>query len=179
MPFPQFDRSRLILEPLASRQNDLAVADILSLDAEIPPFRNPKLQKVADRVRATRERGAAVILMMGAHVIRRGNSRFIIDLIRRGILTHVAMNGAGAIHDFEFAHIGATTESVARYIKTGQFGMWKETGVLNEFAWDAAEKGIGLGERLGHAIEMEHWIWREPDTGPPDYYGDKFPHRDI
>lgn len=68
-------------------------------------------------------------MLMGAHVIRAGVSRFLIDLMERGILTHIAMNGAGPIHDFELALIGATTESVARYIREGQFGLWEETAV--------------------------------------------------
>src|SRR5712692_4811059 len=115
MPFPQFDRSRLIIEPLEERQNDLTLADILPLDAAITPLPNPDLPKIAARIREAHDRGAAVMLIMGAHVIRRGNSRFIIDLMERGLITHVAMNGAGAIHDFELALIGATTESVAKY----------------------------------------------------------------
>jgi len=178
VPFPQFDRSRLILETLASRQHDLTVKDILPLDAEIPPFGNPKLTVIAERILAARERGAAVILMMGAHVLRRGNSRFIIDLMERGILTHIAMNGAGAIHDFELAHIGATTESVSRYIKTGQFGMWNETGLLNEFAMLAQQKERGLGEEFGHAIAMDHWVWVGPVEASQIDFGN-FPHSEI
>src|SRR5687768_5368296 len=139
----------------------MTVADILPLDYEIPGFPNPRLQVIAERILAAREKGAAVILMMGAHVIRRGNSRFIIDLMQRGILTHVAMNGAGAIHDFELAHMGATTESVPRYIKTGQFGMWQETGALNRLAIEAAESGMGLGEAFGKAIEQSGQPHRE------------------
>ena len=57
--------------------------------------------------------------MMGAHVLRAGVSRFLIDMMKRGLIDHIAMNGAGPIHDWEFALIGATTESVARYIRTG------------------------------------------------------------
>ena len=174
MPFPRFDRSRLILEPLSSRRHDLTVADILSLEAPIPPVDDPKLKVIADRIRAARERESAVILMMGAHVLRRGNSRFIIDLMERGMLTHVAMNGAGAIHDFEFAHIGATTESVPRYIKTGQFGMWRETGVLNEIATEFRGGEQGLGEAVGQAIQRGWW-----KGGSDDAREDKYPFRDI
>src|SRR5579872_1052194 len=124
MPFPQFDRSRLLIEPLADRRHDLTLADVLPLDALVPPLDRPELPTIADRIRAARARDAAVILIMGAHLLRRGNARYLIDLLERGLITHVAMNGAGAIHDFEFALIGATTESVARYIRNGQFGMW-------------------------------------------------------
>ena len=70
------------------------------------------------RLVEAREQGRARILVMGAHVLRAGVARFLIDLMERGLITHVAMNGAGPVHDWEFALIGATTESVARYIQT-------------------------------------------------------------
>jgi hypothetical protein len=153
MPFPMFDRSRLQIEPLSARQHDLSLSDILPLEADIPPMHEPKLAVIAQRIRQARARGAAVVLIMGAHLLRRGCSRYIINLMERGLLTHIAMNGAGPIHDFEFALIGATTESVPRYIRTGQFGMWRETGHLNEIARQAVYDGIGLGEAIGLAIE--------------------------
>ena len=86
--------------------------------------------------------------MMGAHVIKNGLSRYIIDLMERGWLSLIALNGAGMIHDYEMATIGATSESVARYIRTGQFGLWRETGQLNEIA-KSADAGVGLGEAVG------------------------------
>jgi hypothetical protein len=99
---------------------------------------------------------------MGAHVLRAGVNRHIIDLLERGIITHVACNGAGAIHDWELARIGATTESVARYIKSGEFGLWQETGELNDVIREAAHSGLGFGENVGRRIA-------ESD----------FPHRDL
>jgi nucleotide-binding universal stress UspA family protein len=156
-----FDRSRLQIEPLSARQHDLSLSDILPLEADIPAMEEPKLAEIAQRIRQARARGAAVMLIMGAHLLRRGNSRYIIDLMERGILTHIAMNGAGPIHDFEFALIGATTESVARYIRTGQFGMWRETGHLNEIARQAVSDGIGLGEAIGLAIEEGGFPYRD------------------
>jgi hypothetical protein len=152
MPFPQFDRSQLVIEPLAERHHDLGLDSILPLDGPFPQFENRHLPVIADRIRAARENGAAVILIMGAHVLRRGNSRLLIDLMERGLVTHIAMNGAGPIHDYEFAKIGATTESVARYIRTGQFGMWRETGEINEIASDASLGEMGLGEAIGKAV---------------------------
>jgi hypothetical protein len=78
--------------------------------------------------------------------------RHLIDLMERGLLTHLAMNGAGPIHDWELALIGATTESVARYIQTGEFGLWEETGRMNDVIRQGARAGLGLGEALGRAI---------------------------
>lgn len=161
MPFPQFDRSKLKIEPLSERANDLTLADMLQLAPPAKPMQSADLAAVAQRIRSASERKAALILMMGAHVIRRGNSRFIIDLMERGLITHIAMNGAGPIHDFELAMIGATTESVARYIKTGQFGMWRETGRINEIAKEALAERIGLGEAIGRAIEEEGFDHKE------------------
>lgn len=159
MPYETFDRSRLVLRPLAERQHDMSLADLLALDADVPPFRDANLYVLASRVAEAGRRGGQVILMMGAHVIKRGLSWFVVDAIKRGLVTHVAMNGACAIHDLELALIGATTESVARYIRTGEFGMWVETGRVNEAAKQASAEGIGLGEAAGRMIaesDMPH-----------------------
>ena len=161
MPYPIFDRSRLELKPLAEREHDMTLADVLPLDAAVLPFDDPNLAQVAERVAQARRAGAQVILMMGAHVIKCGLSRFVINLMERGIITHVGMNGAGPIHDFELALIGATTESVARYIQDGQFGLWEETGRINRAIQQGARHGLGLGEAVGQMIEMERFPHRE------------------
>jgi hypothetical protein len=162
MPYPTFDRSRLKLEPLAGRVHDMSLSNVLALDADIPPFENPDLPVVAERVAQAHQNRQPVILMMGAHVIKVGLARFVIDMLERGAINHVAMNGAGPIHDFELALIGASTESVARYIQAGQFGLWEETGRINDAIKEAAREGIGLGEAVGRMIE-----------------GGAFPHREI
>jgi hypothetical protein len=95
--------------------------------------------------------------MMGAHVIRSGVQRYIIDLMEKGYLNCVAMNGAGVIHDFEFSLVGATTESVADYIQEGRFGFWKETARINDIVSEAKEKKKGLGEAVGQVIEEERF----------------------
>lgn len=162
MPYPKFDRSKLILEPLDTRRHDMTLDYMLPLGQVDTPFASPELDAVASRILDARSANAEVILAIGAHVIKQGCSRFIIDLMERGLVTLVATNGAGAIHDFELAMIGATTESVARYIRTGQFGMWTETGYLNEIMTEAVRDDIGFGEAVGR------WIERE-----------KYPHRDV
>jgi hypothetical protein len=150
--YPLFDRSRLLIKPLAERAHDLQLAHWLSLDDPTPPFEHPDLAAVAQRLTEARACGASRILMMGAHVLRAGVNRHIIDLMERGFIDHIAMNGAGVIHDYELARIGATTESVDRYIRTGEFGLWRETGELNDWIREAAADRIGLGESIGRRI---------------------------
>ena len=156
-----FDRSRLRVKPLAERVNNLHLDQWLDLSMEAPPFFHPNLSVVAERLRAAKEAGAARILLMGAHVLRAGVNRHIIDLMERGYINHVAMNGAGAIHDYELARIGATTESVERYIRTGEFGLWRETGELNDVIQEAASLGLGLGENVGRTIAESDFPYRD------------------
>lgn len=152
MPYATFDRSRLRLLPLGERVHDLSLRDVRSLDAPAPPFDSPELLAVARRVVAARLADRPVIVSIGAHVLKVGMSRYVVDLIRCGVITHLAGNGAVAIHDYELALVGASTESVARYIREGQFGLWEETGRINEVARRAVSEGIGLGEALGREI---------------------------
>jgi hypothetical protein len=94
-------------------------------------------------------------------VLRAGVNRHLIDLLGHGWIDHIAMNGAGAIHDYELARIGATTESVDRYVRTGEFGLWQETGELNGWITEAAECCLGLGENIGRRIEASGFPHKE------------------
>lgn len=147
-----FDRSLLKIKPLAERAHDLQLDNWLGLDDPAPEFSHPDLPDIAGRVRSAADRGAARIVIMGAHVLRAGVNRHLIDLVERGFIDHIAMNGAGAIHDYELARIGATTESVARYVASGEFGLWRETGELNDWIAEAAREQLGLGENVGRRI---------------------------
>lgn len=160
MPYPLFDRDRLHLKSLDERVHDMSLSDCLHLDDPVPAFESNALEAVIERVVAAHRRARPVILMMGAHVIKVGLSRFLIDMLERGLITHLAMNGACVIHDFELALVGATTESVARYIREGQFGLWEETAQINDVINRGAEASLGLGEAVGKVIEEEkfpHW----------------------
>lgn len=152
MPFKQFDRSRLKIRPLAERTSDLNRDILIYPDSPYESCPHPALPVLAERIGEARGRGSAVILMLGAHVLRRGAGPLLIDLMRRGLVSHIALNGAGAIHDYELALIGQTSESVARYVRTGGFGLWKETGGINSAAAAGFRDGIGLGEAIGRAI---------------------------
>ena len=156
-----FDRSRLLVKPLAERTHDLHLERWLKLDDATPPFAHPDLAMVAARLAAARASGTARILMMGAHVLRAGVNRHLIDLVERGFIDHIAMNGAGAIHDYELARFGATTESVDRYIRSGEFGLWRETGELNDWIREAADLSLGLGENVGRRIAESDYPHRE------------------
>jgi hypothetical protein len=156
-----FDRSRLRIQPLAQRQHDLAITHILPLDSTLPTWRHPAMPVLGQRLAAARKAGSARILLMGAHVLRAGVSRYLIDLMERGFINHIAMNGAGPIHDWEFALIGATTESVARYVSTGEFGLWEETGRMNDVIRAGAAAGLGLGEAIGQAILTGSFPYKE------------------
>jgi hypothetical protein len=160
MPFPMFDRSQLKIKPLGERINDLGIQVVKALDAPVPPFHSPELEAVAEAIVNAHRAGAQVIMLMGAHVIREGNANYIIDLLERKIITHLGFNGAGVIHDYEFAKIGATTESVAHYIKDGQFGLWQETGEINDIVTRGYAEGLGLGESVGKAIEEQKFPYR-------------------
>jgi hypothetical protein len=160
--YPVFDRSRLRIRPLAERAHDLHVDNWMALGDPEPQFEHPDLPRIASRIKSARANNAARALLMGAHVIRAGVNRHIIDLMERGFIDHIAMNGAGPIHDFELARIGATTESVARYISSGEFGLWRETGELNEWVSEADALSLGLGENIGRRILESN-----------------FPHRDL
>ena len=149
---PIFDRNQLHLRPLSQRHNDMDLSTVLPLSAPLPEFSHPAVPILGQRLVQARKMGTARILLMGAHVIRAGVSRYLIDMLERGLISHLALNGAGPIHDWELALIGATTESVAHYIQTGEFGLWQETGQMNDAIVAGARQGLGMGEALGQAI---------------------------
>jgi hypothetical protein len=160
--YRMFDRSQVYLRDVADRGHLLTWSACLPLEAAAEPFACPELAELVCRLAAARRAGRAVILFIGGHPIKLGLSRFLIDLLDRRLVTHLATNGAGLIHDFELALVGGTSEDVARWIRAGQFGLWRETGRLNDVIREAAANGEGLGEAVGRVIEEE-----------------RFPHRDL
>lgn len=160
MPFTMFDRSRLKLLPLEKRIHDL---DLTVMQPPIADngYRHPTLGLIVDRIRSAKKHNANITMMMGGHVIRAGVAPCMNAMMRAGYVTHFAMNGAAAIHDFEFALIGSTTESVARYISEGQFGLWKEDGLYNQAVNEGVKDGLGFGESLGRFIVEHKFPYRE------------------
>lgn len=161
MPFEQFDRNRLKIQPLADRTHDIDRSVLVFPGSPRQPFVHEAIPRIAERIVAAARTGRTVMFCCGAHVLRTGNGPLLIDLMERKLLTHLALNGAGAIHDFELAWIGATCESVARYVRTGEFGLWRETGRINEAAVVAARSGLGMGEAIGQMIETEQFPFRQ------------------
>ncbi len=151
--FDKFDRNKLQLQTLAKRRHDINLSSIMPL--EKASAYEKAFEIVASKINRARASNASVVLMMGAHVIRSGVQRYLIDMMEKGYISCVAMNGAGIIHDFELSLIGATTESVADYIKDGRFGLWQETGQINNIVSDAASEKLGLGEAVGRFIEEQ------------------------
>jgi hypothetical protein len=111
------------------------------------------LREVTQAILAARRHGKPVVLGMGAHVIKVGLSRIVIDLVERGVIAAVALNGACAVHDFELATAGFTSEDVETQLAEGEFGMAEETGrVLNEAVAAGALHGLGFGRAVGEAL---------------------------
>jgi deoxyhypusine synthase len=112
------------------------------------------LLDVADAIAAAARDQRGVVIMLGGHVVKTGLAPVLLDLVRRGVVTHVAMNGSGAIHDYEIARFGATSEDVAAGLRDGTFGMAEETGrEMNEAFIRGRAREEGMGECLARALE--------------------------
>jgi hypothetical protein len=150
----------------AAGRHNLVTIDNLMTPGQTPyePYTSEGFDELIERIVAARAAGRPVIWSMGAHVIKNRLSRYLISLMREGIITHLASNGAGSIHDFELAYLGGTSEDVPTAIEDGSFGMWEETGAwMNEAIREGARDGLGYGEALGRYID------RHPE---------KFPYRE-
>lgn len=160
MPYPKFDRDKLRIRKLAERKNRVSIEK-----DHIPLTRKPLdltdndyslIEKTADRIKSARGKGSSVILAFGAHVIKNGLAPVLTALMEEGWLTHLATNGAGIIHDWEFAFQGESSEDVRENVAAGQFGIWEETGFfLNLALATGAYEGLGYGESIGKMIFNE------------------------
>ncbi len=150
-----FDRNALSIKPLSQRRHDINISAVSSLGVTAEIKIDEKIRRVAGHISVAKDNNGSNLLIIGGHVIRSGVQHYIIDLLERGYISCIAMNGGCMIHDFEFALIGATTEKVARYIREGQFGLWKETGRINDIINQAfrKENTIGMGEAIGKAVQ--------------------------
>jgi hypothetical protein len=170
--------SRVRVRPLAERASMARLEEVLvdprTAPAPLHASLAAAIEEAAARIRAARARGASVMLIYGAHLVKNGAARIVNQLLGQGWLTHLATNGAGTIHDWEFAWLGRSTESVRDGVAHGCFGTWDETGRNIHLAMLAG--GIaaeGYGRALGRLIaddgltlpepaELEDAIRREP-----------------
>ncbi len=163
-PAHPIDVTRLKTYPLSRRHSKVRISDFATawkpggslgrFLESLPDILAVKtLRAVARTIVEAHRRRRPVVLGMGAHPIKVGLSPIVVDLMERGIVTAVAMNGAGIIHDFEIALLGQTSEDVEAEIDSGRFGMAEETGrILNGAIADGREPGWGIGEAVGRYL---------------------------
>ncbi len=160
MPYPQLDRGKLIVKSLFQRANKLAIEqDHVSPDQQphlLGSSEMKTMEMIVDRIRVARRANRAVVMAFGAHTIKNGLAPVLIRLMEQGWLTHLATNGAGIIHDWEFAYRGESSEDVKGNVSRGEFGIWQETGFFINLALVVgAYEGLGYGESVGTLIERE------------------------
>lgn len=165
-PLPPIDLSRVKTYPLQRRHSKVRVSDFSAAWRRGESFKRflatlPDLlavqsfRAVVQAIARAHRRGRPVIVGMGAHPVKVGLNPILVDLMERGIVTAVAMNGAVIIHDFELAFTGHTSEEVEAEIDSGRFGMAEETGrLLNEAITQGVKDGLGLGEAIGRYLNL-------------------------
>ncbi len=164
----RFDVGKLRMYSLSQRRHKLRIEEIaVGLDASVPEPPGPevaRLDRCAERIRQARASGKPVILTFGAHFIKNGLGPLAAKLVETGWISHLATNGAGCIHDWEFAFIGQSTEDVRANTAEGRFGTWDETGRYTHLAIAVGgTHGLGYGESMGKLIHDEHLDVPEPD----------------
>jgi hypothetical protein len=160
MAHPKFDRDRLNLKKLSERYSKLSIekdqVPVSQKPANLSVQAKELIKKTADRIRSARQKQKSVMLTFGAHTIKNGMAPTLIALINESWITHLATNGAGIIHDWEFAYQGKSSEDVRENVKNGQFGIWNETGLfINLSLIVGAYEGMGYGESIGKMISQE------------------------
>jgi hypothetical protein len=160
MPYPKLDRDLLAIKKLDDRKNKVYIEK-----DSIPVTHKPEnlsetgrklIEKTAGRIRLARHEKRSVMLTFGAHTIKNGMSPTLIALMEGGWVTHLSTNGAGIIHDWEFAFQGKSSEDVRENVELGQFGIWDHTGFyINLALIVGAYEGLGYGESVGKMISLE------------------------
>jgi hypothetical protein len=156
--YTAFDVTRIETYPLSTRSNKVTLSDLVfskdlaGLAFDLPQPVQEDLRRVAAAMVEARREGKPVILFTGAHLIKNGLGPLVVDLVERGAVTLVAGNGATAIHDFELALIGETSENVPAALDQGQFGMAYEFAYINMALSVGNQQKLGYGESLGRMI---------------------------
>lgn len=160
MSYPKLDRDRLSIKKLADRKNKVYIekdhVDVTRKPENLSESGKKLIEKTADRIRLARQEKRSVMLTFGAHTIKNGMSPTLIALMEEGWVTHLSTNGAGIIHDWEFAFQGKSSEDVRENVELGQFGIWDQTGFnINLALIVGAYEGLGYGESVGKMISQE------------------------
>lgn len=160
MHHPRLDRTKLCIGRLAARPSKVQMErDAVYPDTVANPLSAAASESVREctgKIRAARSSGRPVMLVFGAHTIKNGLAPVLIELMELGWVTLLATNGAGIIHDWEFAYQGLSSEDVRANVDQGQFGIWEETGFfLNLALVVGAYEGLGYGESVGKMIDRE------------------------
>jgi len=155
------DFNKIKTIPISNRKNLFNANDMASPDSidDNGLSDNKDLKELGRIIANASGNGRQIIFMIGGHVIKTGMSLFIIELLKKGIIKHIAMNGAACIHDFEIAMIGATSEDVAKTIEDGTFGMAEETGRCMNDAINKSKEGFG--KAIGMKIDEMNLSYKE------------------
>lgn len=180
-----FDISKIRTYPVSTRSNKVTLGDLIrpgdveKLRIELPDETREKVESVAEAIVSAREAGRPVVFFTGAHLIKNGMGPLVVELVNRGMVTLVAGNAATAIHDFELALMGETSENVPDALGKGRFGMAYEFAYINAALSLGDVKEIGFGESLGRMICDESF--RETALGLLKEVGSAptFEHRDV
>jgi hypothetical protein len=163
---PEADLARVRTVPVAARPNKVRAHEFAAppgadrsflafLDSLPHILQARSFLAVVDAMAGAAAEGRGVVCMMGGHVVKTGVGPVLIDLLERGVITHLASNGSAVIHDYEMARWGGTSEDVEAGLADGTFGMAEETGrEMNQAIVQGAEAGWGLGEALARALEV-------------------------
>lgn len=156
----QFDRSAMTFFPLGDRWSKVEIVEasrqVRADTTPIPPALAERTRTIAWQIVAAKRRGASIVLAFGAHAVKNALGTLLIEFVHRGWVTHLATNGAGVIHDWEFAFQGLSSEDVRDNVEHGRFGTWQETGLnLNLAIAVGALAGLGYGEAVGSLITRD------------------------
>lgn len=169
MKKPLIDLRKVKVLPLAERQSLASLEDVLVDPDSKPAACTPEtlwlVEQAAKHLKRARDKKASAVFIYGAHLIKNGGAAILIRLMEQGWITHLATNGAGTIHDWEFSFLGRSTESVEKNVATGTFGTWDETGRSIILALMAgALEGRGYGGSLGKFIVQDGTVLPSTET---------------
>lgn len=154
-----FDRRLISFKSLSERKSKVNIVhDYIKLDTDynINPKNYETIKKLAKDIKHARENNRPVIMAFGAHSIKNGLSKVMTNLIKNNYITHLATNGAGVIHDWEFSFLGKSSEDVRENVAVGEFGIWEETCFyINLAILVGASEGLGYGESVGRFISED------------------------